>query len=99
MFGVRSEDYFEKIFQIPLWLRRMDAGTAQRMVQGLLGKRIQPTSKKSEDGVMTDGAKRAAPPTSQNVAQLNQAAGLGNRRVFPQLLHLQPRWSTALERP
>ena len=37
MFGVaRSEDYLEKIFQIPLWLRRMDANAARRMVQGLL---------------------------------------------------------------
>ena len=37
MFGVaRSEDYLEKIFQIPLWLRKMDANAARRMVQGLL---------------------------------------------------------------
>ena len=37
MFGVaRSEDYLEKIFQIPLWLRRMDANAARRMVQGML---------------------------------------------------------------
>jgi hypothetical protein len=37
MFGVaRSEDYLEKIFQIPLWLRRMDANDARRMVQGML---------------------------------------------------------------
>jgi hypothetical protein len=37
MFGVaRSEDYLEKIFQIPLWLRTMDASTARRMIQGLL---------------------------------------------------------------
>jgi hypothetical protein len=80
MFGVaRSEDYLEKIFQIPLWLRRMDAGTAQRMVQGLLGKRIQPTSKTSEDNVMTDGAKAAAPPPSQNVVEQNQAAGVGQQ--------------------
>jgi hypothetical protein len=37
IFGVASgEDYLEKIFQIPLWLRPMDAGAARRMVQGLL---------------------------------------------------------------
>jgi hypothetical protein len=37
MFGVaRSEDYLEKIFQIPLWLRAMDANSARKMVQGLL---------------------------------------------------------------
>ena len=37
MFGVaRSEDYLEKIFQIPLWLRTMDASSARRMAQGLL---------------------------------------------------------------
>jgi hypothetical protein len=37
VFGVaRGEDYLEKIFQIPLWLRPMDAGAARRMVQGLL---------------------------------------------------------------
>jgi hypothetical protein len=32
-----SEDYLEKIFQIPLWLRTMDANGARRMIQGLLG--------------------------------------------------------------
>jgi hypothetical protein len=37
MFGVaRSEDYLEKIFQIPLWLRAMDANSARKMAQGLL---------------------------------------------------------------
>jgi hypothetical protein len=84
MFGfARSEDYLEKIFQIPLWLRRMDAGTAQRMVQGLLGKRIQPPSKKSEDSGMTDGPKPAAPSPSQNVGQLNQGAGVEQQASVP----------------
>ena len=31
-----SEDYLEKIFQIPLWLRTMDANAARRMIQGML---------------------------------------------------------------
>jgi hypothetical protein len=76
MFGVaRSEDYLEKIFQIPLWLRRMDASAAQRMVQGLLGKGIQRTSKKSEENLPKDGAKSSASSLSQDVAQQNQAAG------------------------
>jgi KAP-like P-loop domain-containing protein len=45
MFGVaRSEDYLEKIFQIPLWLRSMDASSARRMVQGLLRKGTDPSS-------------------------------------------------------
>jgi hypothetical protein len=84
MFGVaRSEDYLEKIFQIPLWLRRMDASTAQRMVKGLLGKPIQPISKKSADKEMTDGAKLTIPPPGQGVAQLNQAAGEGQQAGVP----------------
>ena len=37
MFGVaRSEDYLEKIFQIPLWLRPMTTPDVQRMVRGLV---------------------------------------------------------------
>ena len=32
----RSEDYLEKIFQIPLWLRPMEPGDVRRMVRGLL---------------------------------------------------------------
>jgi len=84
MFGVaRSEDYLEKIFQIPLWLRRMDAGTAQRMVKGLLGKRIQSTSMKSEAKVMTDGAQPADPSVSQNLAELNQPAGVRQQASVP----------------
>ncbi len=31
-----SQDYLEKIFQIPLWLRTMDANAARRMIQGML---------------------------------------------------------------
>jgi hypothetical protein len=84
MFGVaRSEDYLEKIFQIPLWLRRMDAGTAQRMVQGLIGKRIERTSTKSADKAITDRAKPAAPPLSQDIPQVNQPAGLGQQARLP----------------
>lgn len=46
MFGVaRSEDYLEKIFQIPLWLRRMDANDARRMVQGMLRASAPPPKK------------------------------------------------------
>jgi hypothetical protein len=38
MFGaVRSDDYLEKIFQIPLWLRPMDRRGVQNMIQGILG--------------------------------------------------------------
>jgi hypothetical protein len=82
MFGVaRSEDYLEKIFQIPFWLRRMDAGTAERMVQGLLGKQTQPTRQKSEDNVMTDDAKPASPPSNQHVERFNQAAGVGQNAI------------------
>jgi hypothetical protein len=80
MFGVaRSEDYLEKIFQIPLWLRRMDGGTAQRMVQGLLGKRIQPTNKNSEPDMIPHDTKPAPPPSGQNVAPPNQTAGEGQQ--------------------
>jgi hypothetical protein len=36
-FGVaRSDDYLEKIFQIPLWLRPLDAPGVRRMMNGLL---------------------------------------------------------------
>jgi hypothetical protein len=46
MFGVaRSEDYLEKIFQIPLWLRRMDGNAARRMVQGMLRSSTPPPKK------------------------------------------------------
>jgi len=63
MFGVaRSEDYLEKIFQIPLWLRTMDAGAARRMVQGLLrpGVSALPVSKRSDDTAI--GGRDAPPP-------------------------------------
>jgi len=63
MFGVaRSEDYLEKIFQIPLWLRTMDAGAARRMVQGLLrpGVSALPVTK-SRDGKAV-GDRNAPPP-------------------------------------
>lgn len=74
MFGVaRSEDYLEKIFQIPFWLRRMDAGTAQRMVQGLLGKRVS-VATKSEDKTAAADAKKARSPAGQNVARPSQSA-------------------------
>jgi KAP family P-loop domain len=37
LFGAaRSDDYLEKIFQIPLWLRPLDASGVRRMIQGLL---------------------------------------------------------------
>jgi predicted nucleic acid-binding Zn-ribbon protein len=37
MFGaLRSDDYLEKIFQVPLWLRPLDGVGVRRMVQGLL---------------------------------------------------------------
>lgn len=54
MFGVvRSEDYLEKIFQIPLWLRPMGAGNVRYMVQGLLrpGSRTQPAQGDGKPGV------------------------------------------------
>jgi hypothetical protein len=84
MFGVaRSEDYLEKIFQIPLWLRRMDASSAQRMVQGLLGNRIQPAGEKSESNLMTHDAEPAVPSLSWTVVSLNQAAGVEQRAGVP----------------
>jgi hypothetical protein len=51
MFGVvRSEDYLEKIFQIPLWLRPMDPANVRHMVQSLLGPydRAHPTQEKDQ---------------------------------------------------
>jgi hypothetical protein len=86
MFGVaRSEDYLEKIFQIPLWLQRMDPNTAQRMVKGLLGKRVPPPSSKSENNSReTAGdAKQAGPPTGQNDLQPDQQAGAGQQASAP----------------
>lgn len=78
MFGVaRSEDYLEKIFQIPLWLRRMDRGDAQRMLQGLLGKRA-PISAGKESG---SDAKTPSPLPGQNVAALSQSSGAGQPMV------------------
>ena len=60
MFGVaRSEDYLEKIFQIPLWLRTMDASSARRMAQGLL----RQSSAAPERG---KGVGIAAPPVSHD---------------------------------
>ena len=80
MFGVaRSEDYLEKIFQIPLWLRRMDPASAQRMVHGLLGKPVPPPSTKSEGKGISSGTQIAARPATQNVAPLNQLGGTGQQ--------------------
>jgi hypothetical protein len=89
MFGVaRSEDYLEKIFQIPLWLRRMDARTAQRMVQGLLGKHIPPPGTKNDDKAPLGTPRPAAPPPVRNAAPLNQSPGLGQEENVPQPLGL-----------
>jgi KAP family P-loop domain len=71
MFGVaRSEDYLEKIFQIPLWLRAMDAGAARRMVQGLLrpGTSATPASN-SSDGMVVAGRNNPVPEPGENVKQ------------------------------
>ena len=39
MYGVlRSNDYLEKIFQIPLWLRPMDRTAVSRMIEGMAGR-------------------------------------------------------------
>ena len=61
-FGVaRSEDYLEKIFQIPLWLRPMDAAAARRMVFGLLGQ----VNEEQADSVAQGGQQSPVkPPTA-----------------------------------
>jgi len=70
MFGVaRSEDYLEKIFQIPLWLRTMNANSARRMAQGLL---------RSDSGLFAQekrGSERstvAGPTTSSSLRDITE---------------------------
>ena len=69
-FGVaRSEDYLEKIFQIPLWLQSMEPGDVRRMVQGLVrtnGKPVKaPSSEQPRTGAAPDpGANVSGTPPS-----------------------------------
>ena len=76
MFGVaRSEDYLEKIFQIPLWLRAMDAHSARRMAQGLLRGSAAPPQPKTpgpEHGAVIG----FAPLASKQSGEAGTAAGL-----------------------
>lgn len=77
IFGVvRSEDYLEKIFQIPFWLRSMNATSARRMVQGLLrngfntlsvSKSVEGQFGNSTDQQLSDISKQtgASPPVTQ----------------------------------
>ena len=71
MFGVaRSEDYLEKIFQIPLWLRRMNANDARRMVQGMLRASAPPPKKEEAKPV-----RRLRSRTRHQLPERRRAAG------------------------
>jgi hypothetical protein len=82
MFGVaRSEDYLEKIFQIPLWLRKMDASAARRMVQGLLRGSVAATSPHATPALLadaeTDRTAATATPSADAPAPSTPADAIG----------------------
>jgi predicted nucleic acid-binding Zn-ribbon protein len=79
MFGLaRSEDYLEKIFQIPLWLRAMEPGDVRRLVRGLVG-----TGENSQNGGQgtspqtKSGTTNQAPSAAPNAAAPGGSQGLG----------------------
>jgi hypothetical protein len=62
-FGIaRSEDYLEKIFQIPLWLRPMEPSDVRRMVHGLVRGGSKPPANQAATGTSTNsgGAETAS---------------------------------------
>jgi hypothetical protein len=72
LFGVaRSQDYLEKIFQIPLWLKPMNAGGARRMVNGLLRKALPAVSRVPIQATAVSGQ---APAHSAQPAPVNGPA-------------------------
>jgi hypothetical protein len=44
------EDYLEKIFQVPFWVRELDSASRSRIVQGLLGGHVRAASRAGENG-------------------------------------------------
>lgn len=58
------DDYLEKIFQVPFWLRPMDETHTGRMVRGLLG-----SSTTSSESATTDAAKAQEPAPGATRAQ------------------------------
>lgn len=68
--GARSQDYLEKIFQIPLWLRSMNRADAQRMVYSMLGQDERPKGEVTEAPAAPEAndAGEAATPAPQGAA-------------------------------
>jgi hypothetical protein len=79
MFGAaRSDDYLEKIFQIPLWLRPLGASGARRMIQGLL----RPTRITSQPRSRQQSATMSAPSTQSGMAaDVKPQQGLSERNA------------------
>lgn len=89
MFGVaRSEDYLEKIFQIPLWLRSMNATTARRMAQGLLRNSLNaPPVRKSLEGHAATETKASVPSPQRGMVPEQQTSG-GGQQAGPPDAHM-----------
>jgi len=56
-----TDDYLEKIFQVPFWLRRMDDSDTADMVRGLLGSSVAPEQPRSDPSGTDENAVTRAP--------------------------------------
>lgn len=83
-------DYVEKIFQVPFWLKPMDDGASQMLLEGLIpGSQLSPTDKTYNNRIASDllqgaagAADRAAAATGGNVSGVG---GQGSFGVAPSL--------------
>jgi hypothetical protein len=66
-----TDDYLEKIFQVPFWLRPMDETHTERMVRGLLGSSVASVERAAADGVQ---ASEPAPGGSEEQHATDEAA-------------------------
>ncbi len=57
-------DYLEKIFQIPFWLRPMDAAACDRMVRGLLRTSVKLPDQDSKEGEQAKAAGKITMPAA-----------------------------------
>ncbi|ARO87886.1 hypothetical protein EBAPG3_008960 [Nitrosospira lacus] len=58
-------DYLEKIFQIPFWLRPMDAAACDNMVRGLLRTSVKHSNQDSKEGGQDKGAGKITMPVAE----------------------------------
>lgn len=56
-----TNDYLEKIFQVPYWIRPMDLNASSQMIRGLLQRSVAPTPVPTDE---TRAAPRADPPAA-----------------------------------